>query len=148
MPKNVKRNKVSRPSRSNGLQYAEPKLEQKYAKVSKELGCRKFLCELLNGQERIASLSSGTARRASSNGIRRLKADHWVLIQPLTSDVDGPQEIVTVYNTKEHKQLEQEGRLAIVKEEKEEEQAVVFEGDEDKPDEIVIDDDDIDIDDL
>ena len=148
MPKNVKKRKVSRPSRSTGLQYADTKMEQKYAKVTKELGCRKFLCELLNGQERIASLSNGTARRASSNGVRRLRVDNWVLIQPIGSDVDGPQEIVTVYNNGQHKQLEQEGRLAIVKEEKEEEKLIIFEGDDDKPEEIVIDDDDLDIDDL
>lgn len=148
MPKNVKKRKVSRPNRSIGLQYADAKMEQKYAKVTKELGCRKFLCELLNGQERIASLSSGTSRRASSNGVRRLRVDNWVLIQPIGSDVDGHQEIVTVYNNGQHKQLEQEGRLAIVKEEKEEEKLIIFEGEEDKPDEKVIDDDDLDIDDL
>lgn len=149
MPLNNKRNKFSKASKANTLIYADSKMEQKYAKVVKELGCRKFKCELLNKQELVASLSSGVARRAAMNGVKRLKEGVWVLIQPLSSDISGLQEVVTVYNNKQHKQLENEGKLAIIVEESDSDDnnGFEFEGEE-KNDNIEINDDDFDIDDL
>lgn len=148
MPKNAKKSKFSKVGKANILDYADKKLEQKYAKVVKELGCRKFKCELLNKQELVASLSNGVARRGVQNGVRRVKEGVWVLIQPLSSDVYGLQEIVTVYNSKQLKQLEDEGKLAIIVEEnKKEDLGFYFEGEDDNEN-IEINDDDFDFDDL
>merc|ERR1711865_1327328 len=91
--------------RSSILQYAIARLEQRYATVEKELGDKRYLCKTLNGAELICKLFNGTAKRAKKNGIIRLsvKSDkpYWVIVQPMSSDIDGKQEIVIVYNHKQ-----------------------------------------------
>ena len=146
MPKNKRKNKVSRPIRSNNIIYADKSLKQQYAKITKSHGGRppKFVCSLLNGQERIASLPSGKAREAKQKGIIKVNPDHWVLVQPLSTDPDGMQEIVTVYTQSQHKQLEKENLLTTIQEIPQEEELVTFEGS--KPKKILIEE--IDIDDL
>ena len=145
MPKNVKKRKTNRPKKALTLQYADASLEQKYGRVIKELGCRNFQVALLNGLELVASLSKGVARRAP----KRLKVDDLVLVQPMSDDIYGKQEIVTIYSAQFEKQLKDEGKLAIVKEEKEEKEQTGFiiEGDEEE-NQIHFDADDIDIDDI
>ena len=110
---------------SGMLQYADPRLEQRYATVEKELGDKRFICKTLNSAELVCKLTPGTAKKAKKNGITRLttKSDrqYWVVVQPMSSDIDGKQEIVTVYNHNQSKQLKKEGKLAIVKEESTEE---------------------------
>ena len=126
------------------LQYADASLEQKYGRVIKELGCRNFQVALLNGLELVASLSKGVARRAP----KRLKVDDLVLVQPMSDDIYGKQEIVTIYSARFEKQLKDEGKLAIVKEKEEKEQTgFIIEGDEEE-NQIHFDADDIDIDDI
>tara|TARA_B110000908_G_C10266009_1_gene464046 strand:- start:3383 stop:3835 length:453 start_codon:yes stop_codon:yes gene_type:complete len=150
MPKKKKRSKNCRPTKSKGLIYANASNEEKYAKVSKSQGGKppKFECALLNGQIRICSLPSGTAREASRNGIRKVKPDHWILVQPLSSDIDGVQEIITVYTNHQAKRLEKEGKLSIVMEDSKEEKNIMYEDEKECPDDRVIDDHEINIDDL
>lgn len=145
MPKKFKKRKTNRPKRANTLQYADKSLEQKYGRVVKELGCRNFSIELLDGQERMASLTKGVARRAP----KRLKIGDLVLIHPMSDDVYGMQEIVTIYGDRFEKQLRDEGKLAIVKEkEVKKEEAFVIDDGQDKEAEIVFNENDLDIDDL
>jgi len=146
MPRKSKGRKTSKPAKSRGLIYADESNAQRYAKITKSQGGKppKFEVELLNEQKRIASLPSGVARTVG----RRVVVDDWILIQPLSGDIDGLQEIVVVYSKKEHNRLEKEGRLAIVKEVKEEESGLVIGDIDEGPDDRVIDDDEIDIDDL
>ena len=143
MPKNNKKRKNFRP-KACVLQYADASLEQKYGRVIKELGCMNFQVELLDKQERVATLPRGTARRAGS----RLKVGMLVLVQPLGTDIYGKQEIVTVYNKVFEKQLQDEGKLAVVKEdETKDDTGFIFEGEETTKDH-EFDEADIDIDDI
>lgn len=146
MPRKSKGRKTSKPAKLRGLIYADESNAQRYAQITKSQGGKppKFEVELLNGQQRIASLPSGVARTVR----RRVVVDDWILVQPLSGDIDGLQEIVTVYTKKEYHRLEKEGRLAIVKEVKEEESGLIIGEKKEGPDDRVIDDDEIDIDDL
>lgn len=146
MPKNVKKRKTNRPKKATTLQYADASLEQRYGRVTKELGCRQFSVELLDKQERVASLSKGVARRAGG----RLKVGDLVLVQPMSDDIYGKQEVVTIYSKQFEKQLQAEGKLAIIKEEEEkkEDLGFIFEGDNTNNDERKFDENDIDIDDI
>jgi len=147
MPKNVKKHKRFR-SKNQLLIYADESNEQKYAVIKKELGNQRFLCSLLDKQERVCCLSRGTARKARRNGIKYVREGTWVLVQPMSSNINGKQEIVTVYNNKQHGQLEHEGKLAVVVEYKpKEDLGFIFESDY-KNEDLEIDDDNFDIDTL
>ena len=65
MPKKRKKNNSSRLNGRKNIQYADFSVEQQYAKVIKHQGGRPpvFLCRLLNGQERPASLRNSAARK-------------------------------------------------------------------------------------
>ena len=146
MPRKTKKRKNSRPTKSLGIIYANESLKQRYATITKSQGGKppKFEVTLLNGQARMASLPSGVARKVR----RRVIIGDLILMQPMSGDIDGIQEIVTVYTKKESNMLDKEGRLAIVKEIKEDEESLVIGDDNNRPDERIIDDDEIDIDDL
>ena len=132
MPKKRKKNNSSRLNGRKNIQYADYSVKQQYAKIIKHQGGRPpvFLCRLLDGQERPASLHNGAAREARQKGINKVSPDYWVLIQPISADVDGKQEILTVYTKSQHKQLENEGKLRIIQEKPKVENKIKFNDEE------------------
>lgn len=142
MPKNIKKRRNNRPKKAITLQYANNSLKQKYGHVVKALGSKRFNVALLNGMTLNSSLPNGVARRN-----KRLNVGDLVLVQPMSDDVYGKQEIVTIYATRFAKQLKDEGKLLVVQDKKEEEdeKGFMMEGEDDQI-EAVFDEDDIDID--
>ena len=142
MPKNVKKRKTNRPKKANTLQYADKSLEQKYGRVTKTLGSKRFSVTLLNGMILNSSLPKGVARRHKHVNVGDL-----VLVQPIGGYVYGKQEIVTIYSKDFERRLKDEGKLIIVQDKKEEKvkKGFTIEGEEDQ-NEVVFNEDDIDID--
>jgi hypothetical protein len=147
MSKSYKNNSKSKTAtKKNELVYADKKIYQEYYEITKELGSMRFLGKSPAGKEFVCSLPNGVARRARGMGINKLKQNFWVLAQPISSNLEGVQEIVVVYTKKQSDTLQKEGHFSKFEENKvEEDLGYVFEGDQEDHNKM---DDDIDIDNL
>lgn len=146
MSKTYKNNSKSKSTKNTELIYANKKISQEYYEITKELGSMRFLGKSPAGKEYICTLPNGVARRARSVGVNKLKQGFWVLAQPLSSNLEGVQEIVVVYTKRQSDTLQKEGHFSKFEENKvEEDLGYVFEGEEEEHNKM---DDDIDIDNL
>lgn len=148
MSKSYKNNSKSKSAtKYNEILYADKNIYQDYYEITKELGSMRFLGKSPSGKECVCSLPNGVARRARSMGVNKLKQSFWVLAQPISSNLEGVQEIVMVYTKRQSDTLQKEGHFSKYEENKvEEDLGYVFEGqDEEQHNKM---DDDIDIDKL
>jgi hypothetical protein len=147
MSKTYKNNSKSKATKYTELLYADRKIYQEYYEITKELGSMRFIGKSPAGKECVCTLPNGVAKRARNVGINKLKQGFWVLAQPLSSNLEGVQEIVMVYTKRQSDTLQKEGHFSKYEEDKvEEELGYVLEGqDEEQHNKM---DDDIDIDKL
>ena len=112
----------------SGFQYTDSSIGQFYGTVNKALGNCHFTVTTINEESKCASLS-GNMKKGG-----RIKTGDFVLIEPITELETGKYQIIYRYTPKEKKILEKEGHLKVVKdkEEKPEEDAFCFEGDQEK----------------
>ncbi len=114
-------------TKNKSIVYADSSIGQLYGTVDKALGNCHFNITTLNEETKVASLS-GTLKKCG-----RVKKPDLVLIEPLTENEDGKYKIIFKYTPKQKSNLEKEGRLKVIKEEVKDEQennGIVFEGDE------------------
>jgi hypothetical protein len=147
MSKTYKNNSKSKATKYTELLYADRKIFQEYYEITKELGSMRFIGKSPAGKQCVCSLPNGVAKRARNVGVNKLKLGFWVLAQPLSSNLEGVQEIVMVYTKRQSDTLQKEGHFSKYEEDKvEEDLGYVFEGqDEEQHNKM---DDDLDIDKL
>jgi initiation factor 1A len=110
--------------KSQPIQYADPSIGQLYATVEKALGNCHFRVITIKDDPKIAALS-GNLKKSS-----RTRIQDFVLIEPLADLENTKYKIVFKYTPNQRKILENEGRLRIVEEKKEDakEEEFIFEG--------------------
>ncbi len=126
MPKNNK--KGGNKSRStNQLRTSEDANLEKYAEVTKALGCSAFLVKFLNGEEGTASLKGSMK---GGRGFERVSVGNWVLtLKDECTTGKDKYFIVHLYSQSDKKQLEKLGELRSVVNTDEQQSAFVFEDD-------------------
>ena len=121
------------------IRYADTKNEQQYGTINKAMGNCHFTVDTVSGETKTASTCGVIKKRG------KIRSGDFVLIEPLSEDIDKKYQIIFKYSPQQKKILEKEGHLKVISNVEEENKETVendmfmFEGEEKEENNVVED---------